>query len=192
MLEALGLAALILVLRTIDVSLGTLKTIFIVEGRNLLAPGLGFVEATIYVIAATIVFQDLGNPVKILGFGLGFSLGTANGMYWAQRLGLGSITLRLFKSGDSDDLVDALRVAGYRLTSIQGTGRDGPVALVTMNLRKRAVPGALEVAKPWLSGCFVTVGDEPVQASTPNAIIEAVRSLTTQMPWAASLRRPHA
>jgi uncharacterized protein YebE (UPF0316 family) len=192
MLEAVGLALVILILRTIDVSLGTLKTIFIIEGRNFLAPSLGFVEATIYVIAATIVFQDLGNPIKILGFGLGFSLGTANGMYWAQRLGLGSVTVRLFKSGDSDDLVDALRVAGYRLTSIQGMGRDGPVSLVTMNVRKRHVPLALEVARPWLASCFVTVGDEPINATTPNAIIEAVRNLTTQMPWAAAMRRPHA
>jgi uncharacterized protein YebE (UPF0316 family) len=61
MLEAVALALLILVLRSIDVSLATVKTIFIVEGRNLLAPALGFFEATIYVVAATIVFQDLGN-----------------------------------------------------------------------------------------------------------------------------------
>ena len=187
MLEAVALALVILVLRTIDVSLATLKTIFIVEGRNFLAPSLGFFEATIYVIAASIVFQDLGNPITILGFGLGFSLGTANGMYWAQRLGLGSITLRLIKSGDADDLVDALRGAGYRLTSIPGNGRDGPVSLVTMNLRKRAVTQALEVARPWLTQCFVTVGDEPIQGSTPNAIIEAVRNLR-RMPWGTLFR----
>ena len=187
MFEAVGLAFVILILRTIDVSLGTLKTIFIVEGRNLLAPGLGFVEATIYVIAATIVFEDLGNPVKILGFGLGFSLGTANGMYWAQRLGLGSITLRLFKSGTGDDLVDALRGSGYRLTSLNGMGRDGPVTFIQLNLRKRHVPAALEVARPWLNNTFVTVGDEPVNASNPNAIIEAVRNIT-RLPWGAFMR----
>ncbi len=191
MLEAVLLALLIMGLRTIDVSLATLKTIFIVEGRNMLAPSLGFVEATIYVIAASIVFQDLGNPIKILGFGLGFSLGTANGMYWAQRLGLGSITLRLFKSGIGDDLVDALRDAGYRLTSMNGMGRDGPVTFIQLNLRKRAVPQALEVARPWLSNCFVTVGDEPVNASTPNAIIDAVRNLT-RLPWAPLMRDPRA
>ena len=161
MLEAVGLALVILVLRTIDVSLGTLKTIFIVEGRNLLAPSLGFFEATIYVIAATIVFQDLGNPIKILGFGVGFSLGTANGMYWAQRLGLGSITLRLFKSGESNDLVDALRDSGYRLTSIQGMGRDGPVSLVTMNLRKRHVDRALQNGD-WLCAGRFTAADVSV------------------------------
>jgi uncharacterized protein YebE (UPF0316 family) len=192
MLEALALALVILFLRTIDVSLATLKTIFIVEGRNVLAPSLGFFEATIYVIAATIVFQDLGNPVKILGFGLGFSIGTANGMYWAQRLGLGSVTLRLFKSGDSSDLVDALRAAGYRLTSMQGTGRDGAVSFIQVNIRKRAVPEALEIARPWLNQCFVTVGDEPVNASTPNAIIDHVRQLTTRLPWAAFMRDTRA
>src|SRR5690606_37923439 len=109
----------------------------------------------------TIVFQDLGNPVKILGFGLGFAIGTANGMYWARRLGLGSVTLRLFKSGAGDDLVDALRAAGYRLTSMNGMGRDGPVTFIQLILRKRHVTDALEVAKPWLSNTFVTVGDEP-------------------------------
>lgn len=191
MLEAVALGLVILVLRTIDVSLATLKTVFIIEGRNWLAPTLGFVEATVYVVAATIVFEDLGNPVKILGFGLGFSLGTANGMYWAQRLGLGSITLRLFKSGDAEGLISALRGAGYRLTSMEGAGRDGPVSMIQIILRKRAVTQALEVAKPWLDGTFVTVGDEPIGASTPNGIIEAVRNVM-QMPWAALQRRPHA
>lgn len=191
MLEAIALAFVILILRTIDVSLGTLKTIFIIEGRNLLAPSLGFFEATIYVIAATIVFQDLGNPIKIVGFGLGFALGTANGMYWAQRLGLGSVTMRVFKSGQADELIDALRAAGYRLTSMQGTGRDGPVAMIQIILRKRAVPEALVVAKPWLESCFVTVGDEPVVTSNSNAIIDAVRN-ATQLPWALLMRRPHA
>ena len=190
MLEALALALVILVLRTIDVSLATLKTIFIVEGRSVLAPSLGFFEAVIYVIAATIVFQDLGNPVKIAGFGLGFSLGTANGMFWASRLGLGSVTLRLFKSGDANPLLDALRAAGYRLTAMQGTGRDGDVSFIQVNLRKRAVPQALDVARPWLGNCFVTIGDEPLAVASPNAVMQAVRNVTPA--WAPFLRRTHA
>jgi uncharacterized protein YebE (UPF0316 family) len=167
------------------------KTIFIVEGRNVLAPMLGFFEATIYVIAATIVFQDLGNPLKIVGFGLGFSLGTANGMYWAQRLGLGSITVRFVRPGDALDLANALREAGYRLTTLQGGGRDGPVSMIELNLRKRAVPGVLSVAKPWLPTSFVTVGNEPLVQPSASAVLDTVRGLT-KAPWAAVLRRPHA
>jgi uncharacterized protein YebE (UPF0316 family) len=191
MLEAIALAFVIMGLRTIDVSLGTLKTIFIVEGRSVLAPSLGFIEATVYVIAASIVFTDLGNPIKILGFGIGFGIGTASGMYMARRLGLGSVTVRLFKSGDAEALIGSLRDAGFRLTTMSGEGRDGPVSMIQMILRKRAVPRALDAAKPWLSTCFVTVGDEPLPDSSPPAIMDVVRSFS-QMPWAVLFRKPHA
>lgn len=191
MLEAVALALLILVLRSIDVSLATVKTIFIVEGRTFLAPALGFFEATIYVIAATIVFQDLGNPIKIVGFGLGFSVGTANGIYWARRLGLGNITVRFIRSGDAIELVSALRSAGYRLTTMQGGGRDGPVSMVEINLRKRAVPAMLAVAKPWLPSSFVTIGDEPLFQPAVSDVEGVVQGLS-RAPWAIFMRRPHA
>jgi uncharacterized protein YebE (UPF0316 family) len=190
LLESAGIALLILVLRATDVSLATLKTIFIVEGRWTLAPGLGFFEATIYVIAASLVFRDLGNPLTILGFGAGFAIGTALGIYVAQKLGLGSVTLRFIKSGDAYGMVEALRAADYRLTAISASGRDGPVTLVQMTLRKRAVPGALEAAKPWLEGCFVTVGDEPVSDPTASAVMEVIRHLPG-LPWALQ-RKAHA
>jgi uncharacterized protein YebE (UPF0316 family) len=191
MLEAIAISLLILVLRATDVSLATLKTIFVVEGRRTLAPTLGFFEATIYVIAASLVFTDLGNPIKILGFGVGFASGTALGMYMAQRLGLGSITLRLIKPGDAQPLIHALRAASFPLTSLSGGGRDGPVTMVQMTLRKRAVPRALEVARPWLSQCFVTVGDEPVAPATPTSVMEAIRQMPG-IPWALLQRKPHA
>ena len=195
MLEAIGIALVIACLRTVDVSLATMKTVFIVEGRGLLAPALGFVEATVYVIAATLVFRDLGNPIMIIGFGAGFASGTALGIYMARRLALGNVTLRFFASGDSAGLVQALRESGYRLTEMSGMGRDGPVAMIQINMRKRLVPTVLELTRPWLDHCFVTVGDEPLvynpDQPTASAIKEALRNMT-QAPWAAIGRRPHA
>ena len=195
MLEAIGIALVIACLRTVDVSLATMKTVFIVEGRGLLAPALGFVEATVYVIAATLVFSDLGNPIMIVGFGGGFASGTALGIYMARRLALGNVTMRFFASVDSAGLVEILRDAGFRLTEMSGMGRDGPVAMIQLTLRKRLVPTVLDLARPWLDHCFVTVGDEPMvfNPSQPaaSAIKEALRNMT-QAPWAALGRRPHA
>jgi len=183
MVDAISIALLILILRTIDVSIGTLKTIFIIENRNLLAPGLGFAEATVYVIAASLVFTDLGNPFKIVGFGSGFALGTATGMFLAQRLGLGSITVRMVSSADLEPLVAALRASDIRLTTMGGVGRNGPVSMIVMTLRKRKVPGALAVARPWLDQCYVTVGDEPLTAPTASAVMEVIRR-ASQLPLA--------
>jgi uncharacterized protein YebE (UPF0316 family) len=190
MLESIAIALLIMLLRATDVSLATMKTIFIVEGRGALAPSLGFFEATIYVIAASLVFRDLGNPLTIFGFGAGFALGTALGIYIAQRLGLGSVTLRLIMPGNGAALVAALRAANYRFTELSGVGRDGPVCLVQMTLRKRAVAGALEAAKPWLGNCFVTVGDEPIGDTSQSGVMDAIRQMPG-LPWALLQRRPH-
>src|SRR5690606_18894158 len=119
-LETIAPALLIMVLRIMDVSIGTMKTVFVIDGRQMLAPSLGFVEATIYVIAASIVFNDLGNPFNIAGFGLGFGLGTGIGMVMAQRLGLGSVTIRMVSQFDVSELASTLRANGCRLTVTEG------------------------------------------------------------------------
>jgi uncharacterized protein YebE (UPF0316 family) len=188
MLEPIAIALIVMLLRATDVTLATLKTIFVIEGRNGLAPTLGFFEATIYVIAASLVFRDLGNPFTIAGFGLGFAMGTAIGMFLAGKLGLGSVTVRFMKSGDAYPLIEALRAAEFPLTTFSGGGRDGPVSVIQMHLRKRRVEKVLAVARPWLSECFVTVGDEPVVASSPPAVIEALKSVPG-VSWALMQRR---
>jgi uncharacterized protein YebE (UPF0316 family) len=190
MLETLAIALVVMLLRATDVSLATLKTVFVIEGRNGLAPALGFFEALIYVIAATLVFRDLGNPFTIAGFAGGFALGTALGMFMAGKLGLGSVTVRFTKSGDAWDLEQALRDAGFRLTTFAGGGRDGPVSVVQLNVRKRRVPQVMAAARPWLGECFVTVGDEPLQTNNPPAMLETLKRAPA-VSWALLQRRVH-
>jgi uncharacterized protein YebE (UPF0316 family) len=190
MLEAIGIAVIVMLLRATDVSLATLKTIFVIEGRNGIAPALGFFEAIIYVIAASLVFRDLGNPFTIVGFGAGFAMGTSLGMYMAGRLGLGSVTVRFMKPGEAEPLIEALRGASYPLTTFTGGGRDGPVSVIQMHVRKRRVQHVLEVAKPWTTDCFVTVGDEPVSASNPPAVLATLKQMPV-VSWALMQRKAH-
>ncbi len=175
MLEPIAIGVLVMLLRATDVSLSTLKTIFIIEGRNGLAPAMGFFEALIYVIAATLVFRDLGNPFTMAAFAAGFATGTAVGMFLAGKLGLGSVAIRITKSGDAWDLAEALRQATFRLTTFSGGGRDGPVSVIELNIRKRRVADVLAVARPWLDECFVTVGNEPLQTGQQGAVVAMLR-----------------
>ena len=196
MLEIVAPALLIAALRIVDVSLGTLKTIFLVEGRKALAPTLGFFEATLFVIAAGLVFSDLSNPFKIVGYGAGFAIGTALGMVLAERIGLGSVTMRIISSADQQPLVDALREAGFRLTTQLGLGREGPVNLIMMIVRKKEIARALAVAQPWRAQSFITVGDEPLAvqpATVPGGGFGQVPfiSQAAGLPWLGlGTRRP--
>jgi len=68
--------ALIVVARIADVSLDTVRTVSIVQGRRMFAACLGFFEALIYISAVARVLRDMGHPTYILAYALGFALGT--------------------------------------------------------------------------------------------------------------------
>ncbi len=82
----IGNALLIFYLRLVDVSLGTVRLIMIGRGRRKIAPLLGFVEVTIWVVAISQVITNLDNIFNILGYSGGFAAGTLVGMWIEDKL----------------------------------------------------------------------------------------------------------
>ena len=64
--------------RIIDVSLGTVRTIFSVKGKNLIASLIGFVEITVWFL---VVKEALNTTESGLIIGISYSLGFAVGTY---------------------------------------------------------------------------------------------------------------
>ena len=73
---------LIFLFRIVDVSLGTLRMLLAVRGRRVLPPLIGFVEVSIWVLAAGSVVQNLASPLHVVGYAGGFAAGTAVGCGW--------------------------------------------------------------------------------------------------------------
>lgn len=163
-LESLAAAALIFALRCFDISLGTIRMVFAVEGRRFLAAAFGFAEATAFIIGAGIVLSDVTDPIKIVGYSAGYATGTALGVTVARTLRLGMATIRIVSPHGPVGLAQALRDQGYVVNTFDGEGADGPIRLILLNVRKRQVPTVMAVAQPWLEECMITVGDEPVVA----------------------------
>ncbi|MCC9138385.1 DUF5698 domain-containing protein [Pontibacter silvestris] len=61
---------LIFMARIMDVTLGTLRIVFVSRGDKLVAPLLGFVEVLIWLVAITQVMQNLSNFASYLGWRL--------------------------------------------------------------------------------------------------------------------------
>jgi uncharacterized protein YebE (UPF0316 family) len=160
-LESVGAALLILLLRCFDVTLGTMRLVYVVEGRRQLAVTIAFFEAAAFVVAVSIVLSDLNDPVRMIGYAAGFAGGNAIGMAAVDALKLGSVSLRFFMPKGPAGLADALRGDGFRLTVFDAEGRDGPVRMIMMSVRRKELDQVFRLAKPWLSECFVTVGEEP-------------------------------
>jgi len=165
MTESLVAAAIIFCLRCSEVSIGTMRVVFAVEGRRSLAAALAFGEATIFIIGASIVLSDIGDPIRILGYSSGFALGTVVGVTVSRALKLGTVTIRIISPHGPIGVAEALRIAGFNVSTFDGESSDGPIRLILLNVSRRHVARVLATARPWLEDCFVTVGDEPLPGS---------------------------
>ena len=73
--QALISAALIFALRVADMSLDTLRVLFVMRGRKGIAWVLGFFQSAIFVVAITSVLSHLDNPLNVIGYAAGFATG---------------------------------------------------------------------------------------------------------------------
>jgi uncharacterized protein YebE (UPF0316 family) len=124
------LPLLIFVSRLADVSLATLRHIFISKGFRKIVPILGFFEVLIWLLAIRQVFNNLNNTPCFIAWAAGFSAGTYLGMYIEERLALGLQIIRIITNEDVDKLLEAFKNSSQGITVVDGQGAFGPVKVI--------------------------------------------------------------
>jgi uncharacterized protein YebE (UPF0316 family) len=148
----------IFVARLGDVSLDTLRVVFVIRGRRLWAWCLGFVQVLIWVFALTSVFQNLDKPAYAICYALGFACGNFLGMTIENWLAHGEQVIRVF-SRQGDSLAARLRGHGYRVTVFDGRGRDGPVWLLYIEATRKKIKDVARLARSMDPTCFYVIED---------------------------------
>ncbi|MEQ9460567.1 MAG: DUF5698 domain-containing protein [Phycisphaeraceae bacterium] len=123
------LPLLIFFARIADVSLGTVRMILVISGRRWIAGFIGFVEVTIWALAIGGLVANLSNPIILVFYASGFAAGTVLGIYIEEWIALGVRLVRIINREPSINLCRELRKHGYRVTRVEGTGKDGPVEI---------------------------------------------------------------
>ncbi len=124
------LPLLIFVSRLADVSLATLRHIFVSKGYKTLVPILGFFEVLIWLIAIRQIFNNVDNIACYLAWAGGFSAGTYLGMYLEEKMALGMQIIRVITNDDTDKLVEAFRKCQQGITVVNGQGAMSPVKII--------------------------------------------------------------
>lgn len=159
---------LIVVARIADVSLGTIRTIMVVQGRRMLAFVLGFVELLIWVAVVSRVIQGIGDqPLYALAYAGGFALGNYIGMTIEARLAMGRQIVRII-SRVGPELAQELRTAGFMVTQFDGYGRDGPVQMLFVECPRRHTRQIIGEARRLDPKCYYSVDD--VRATSANTV----------------------
>lgn len=123
---------LIMVMRIADVSLGTFRTILVVQGRRMLSGIIGFVEVLIWVFAIRFIFEHLDNTYNLFGYAVGFGLGNIVGITLERKIGLGYIQFSIISKYYTDKIADALRQSQFGLTILPGEGASGGVSIIVL------------------------------------------------------------
>lgn len=157
-------AASIFLLRIADVSIGTLRIGFLVRGRPGLAGGLSFLESLVWLAAAAQVLTNLDSPVKFVAYAGGYATGTMLGVHIERWIAVGDVMMRIVAPVDSPSAAGALRDAGYIVTEMNATGRDGEVRVSFSVLPRRRVAEALKLVRTANPKAFVAFeGTTPVR-----------------------------
>jgi uncharacterized protein YebE (UPF0316 family) len=130
------LPILIFLARMTDVSLGTLRIIFVSHGLKYIAPLVGFVEINIWLLAIGQIMQNLNNLTTSLAYAGGFATGAFVGMLIEEKLSIGNVMVRIICKHDTTELVKALRDANYGVTTHDAEGVNGPVKIIFAVIRR--------------------------------------------------------
>jgi uncharacterized protein YebE (UPF0316 family) len=150
---------LILVARTLDMSIDTIRVILLSRGNRVIAPLLGFFEILIWLLAIGQIFRNLGNPACYVAYAGGFALGNFLGMVIESRLRLGEEVLRITTRRNATALEGALRDRGIGYTVFDGQGARGPVSTILVVLERRDLPEVLKLVAKHNPRAFYSIED---------------------------------
>jgi len=151
------LPILIFLARIMDVSLGTVRLIFVSRGFKFLAPVAGFFEVLIWILVIGQIMQNLANPVCYVAYAGGFAAGNYIGLWVAERLSLGVVLIRVITQRDAGELIQQLRDQQYGVTVVDGQGSSGPVQIVFTIVRRREVAGVVGLVKTFNPRAFYSI-----------------------------------
>ena len=106
------LPLLIFFARICDVSMETIRVIYISRGIKYLAPIIAFFEIVIWLLAMEVVMNDLSNIANFMAFALGFAMGTYVGLVIEERLSIGMVILRIITTEESEGQITSFLAAG--------------------------------------------------------------------------------
>jgi len=151
------LPALIFCARITDVSMGTVRVIFVSRGLKYLAPVVGFFEILIWLLAIGQIMKNLSNPVCYIAYAGGFAMGNFVGICIAEKLSLGIALIRVVTTRDALPLVEHLKAENYGVTSVDGHGTSGQVKVVFTIVPRREVYSVVGLIKKFNPQAFYSI-----------------------------------
>ena len=153
------LPILIFFARVCDVSLGTIRIIFISKGVKYLAPIVGFIEILIWLMAISQIMSNITNVYYYIFYAGGFATGTLVGIILDEKLSVGLVMIRIITKRDAKNLINHLKSQKYGITTVDAEGIEGPVKIIFTVIRRENLKMVVKCIKKYNPHAFYSVED---------------------------------
>lgn len=135
----LFLPVAIFALRTVDITIATLRMLMVTQGRRAAAWVTALLQSLIFITMITGLLANLQNPLNLLAFAAGFATGNVLGVTIEWRLAPGHSLLRIFSPKFGRAIAESLHRENRGATEIPAAGMSGTVSLILSFIPRKAV-----------------------------------------------------
>ena len=153
------LPAIIFLARICDVTLDTLRIIYVSRGLKLLATLIGFFEVLIWLMAITQILGNMSNVVYYIAYAAGFAMGNFVGILIEEKMAIGTVVIRIITQKDAAELIELLKCDGYGVTHTDAQGALGPVKIIFTIVKRKDIPAVLGIIRKCNPLAFFTIED---------------------------------
>ncbi|HSN65410.1 MAG TPA: DUF5698 domain-containing protein [Fusibacter sp.] len=152
----------IVLAKIVEVSMATVRMVLITKGERKIGAIIAFFEVSLWVILVSTVLDNImENPLKIVAYALGFSLGNYLGSWIEEKIGIGLAEMQIIlKEEQTDPVVDALRDKGFAVTVIAGQGKNHPRSVLLMYVSRNKIKECANFVRSVQDNAVITVSDK--------------------------------
>lgn len=151
------LPILIFLARIMDVSINTMRIIFMLHSKKLLSTVLGFFEALIWLLAISQIFQNLSSWPTYFAYAGGFASGILVGMLIEEKLAIGRVVVRVITRQPAEELIKYFEKNSYRYSSVDAISDEGEVNILFTVIKREDLKTTVQEIKRFNPKAFYTV-----------------------------------
>jgi len=145
--------------RIVDVSLGTLRIIFVSKGERFKAPIIGFFEVFIWIVVISEILARANTMLSYVSYAAGYATGNFVGIMIEQKIAFGVLLLKVFTRKRGVEMVALLNKSGYGATTIRAEGSREQIDIVEIVIDRRAMQKVMTLITEYDPDVFYVVED---------------------------------
>ena len=144
--------------RILDVSIGTVRTVFTVKGKNLIAAFIGFIEVLIwFLVAREALSTNEVNMWIAVSYSLGYATGTYIGGILSKLLIKSQLNVQVITNNTK--LIDILRNDGFAVSVIDIKGKDSNKYMLVIGINNSKKEELIKEIKKNDKDAFVYINE---------------------------------